>query len=162
MITPLIQSPRRSKFVADDCSADSVFGYLSHLEGTYPGFRAWFHDKVISPLSSEERAIFVKWVNERPSGIAIAKRSSEERKLCTLWVDPAARTSGVGADLGARAFEWLGTSKPLFTVPEERIEEFRGLLNRWDFHPRQALVGYYRSKKAEYVFNGQLKPKVSA
>ena len=162
MIELLTAPERRAAFSIGAHSTHSIFATLSHLEDTYPGFRAWFYGKVGSPHSREERATFVQKRNGRICGIAIAKRSFAERKLCTLWVQPEARTSGIAAELGAQAFEWLGTRKPLFTVPEERIPEFRTLLNRWDFQVQQTLIGYYRPERAEYVFNGQLKPNMSA
>jgi hypothetical protein len=163
MIAPFVALSEHPEFAADYKWTEEVFACLAHLEETYPGFRAWYYDKIGDLRPSEERAIFIRWVNgRRPLGIAIAKRSLTERKLCTLWVDHAARASGVAAELGSEAFAWLGTTKPLFTVPEERIAEFKGLLNRWDFRAEQVLNGYYRLGKAEYVFNGRLQATVRA
>jgi hypothetical protein len=95
-------------------------------------------------------------------GVAIVKRSIEEQKLCTLWVNKSMRGNGVAGSLVESAFRWLGTSWPLFTIPEERMDEFRGLLNRWDYSIAQREFGMYRPRKIEYVFNGRVKPGLSS
>jgi hypothetical protein len=140
---------------------DDVFSKLAPLEATYPAFRSWFFSTVV-PAHSDERAVFVAKNHNCILGIGIAKRSQTERKLCTLWTAPAARNKGVALAIAQQAFEWLETSHPLFTVPEERLSEFRQLLNRWQFKQVTAIVGYYRPTKTEYVFNGQLHAKLAS
>jgi GNAT superfamily N-acetyltransferase len=160
MIELSISHSRRSVSVngifTSGLSVDDVYLVLYPMEGIYPDFNVWFYDKIARRHESEERAVFIRHMHGRIAAVAIAKRSDAERKLCTLWVDPLRRGSGIAADLGERAFEWLGTRKPLFTIPEERMAEFRGLLNRWNFQKSQKLIGFYRAGKAEFVFNGQL------
>lgn len=132
-----------------------VFPSLSHVEEIYPGFRHWYFNKAIA-ASVNERAIFIATQSNQIFGVAIAKRSDTEKKLCTIWVKGEVRRSRVAFELGSRAFDWLGTDKPLFTVPEELIADFRGLLRRWDFNRFRIVSDYYRPGKKEYVFNGQL------
>jgi hypothetical protein len=138
---------------------DEIFAAIGPLETTYPGFRKWFFGTVV-PASYDERAVFVTKAHNRILGVGIAKRSLTERKLCTLWTAPAARDNGVALAIADRAFDWLETSHPLFTVPEERISEFQGLLKRWQFNRTNAVVGYYRPNKTEYVFNGRLQKEL--
>ena len=143
-------------------SCDEVYRTMSSLEAVYPNFREWYFGKVCKPSANEERATFIKVGAGRILGIGIAKRSLTERKLCTLWVSPDARDEGLGASIADRAFEWLGTRHPLFTVPEERLGEFQGLLKKWDFTESQKLNGYYRHCRSEYVFNGHLQAHCSS
>lgn len=138
----------------------SAFQRLEHLSGFYPGFCEWYHGKVIPGLLAQRRKIFLRLDGNKVLGVAIAKRGGEP-KLCTLWVADEARALGVASCLAKDAFDWIGTSKPLFTVPEERLLEFRGLLRKWEFHSTAEVAGYYRNDKVEYVFNGTLKPGVT-
>ena len=128
MIELSISHSRRSVSVngifTSGLSVDDVYLVLYPMEGIYPDFNVWFYDKIARRHESEERAVFIRHMHGRIAAVAIAKRSDAERKLCTLWVDPLRRGSGIAADLGERAFEWLGTRKPLFTIPEERMAEF--------------------------------------
>jgi hypothetical protein len=138
-----------------------VFEALSCVHGMYPGFKEWLFGKVVA-ASSGERAIFIETSGPSVLGIAIAKRSMLERKLCTLWVQHDARGGGVASSLANAAFDWLGTSRPLFSVPEERLSEFRSLLRSWEFVQSQALSGYYRPNKTEFVFNGILRASLNS
>lgn len=149
-----IQQPAQASLV-------EIFAAIGSLETIYPGFRNWFYSKV-AIASGDERAIFVTRARDRILGIGIAKRSLTERKLCTLWTAPTTRDSGIATAIADQAFDWLETSHPLFTVPEERIAEFRGLLRRWHFTRTNAVVSYYRPNKIEYVFNGYLRAKLAS
>jgi hypothetical protein len=139
-------------------AASSFFDSIKHLECVYPGFDAWFHGKVIPGLRDGSRKLFLESAAGRVAGLAIAKRTSTERKLCTLWVAREARNHGLAARLADEAFDWLGTTKPLFTVPDIRIEEFTGLLTRWEFVETQIVEDIYRRTSREFVFNGLLCP----
>lgn len=119
----------------------------------YPDFSNWFWSKVVRGLRTGERRIFTSIVDGELAGVAICKRAEIENKLCTLWVSPRARGRGVAAQLANDAFVWLGTRQPLFTVPEERLPEFGGLLRGWSFSGPVAHKELYRPKRTEYVFN---------
>jgi hypothetical protein len=155
-------SPNALCSPSEFCQLNQIFSELSSIHGMYPRFREWFFEKGTISSRTHQRAIFVRKIATRIVGIAIAKRCISERKLCTLWVADGARGLGIASDLADSAFDWLETSHPLFTVPEERISEFQGLLRDWRFSNGQTLKAYYRDNKIEYVFNGTLKPQLSA
>lgn len=126
------------------------------VAGLYPDFQGWFYGKVVAGLRIGERCIIPWTIDGRLAGIAICKRTPMERKLCTLWVSPNVRARGVAGKLARDAFAWMGDSKPLFTVPEERSGEFSGLVEAWSFPKATAYDGLYRTGRIEYVFNGPL------
>jgi len=143
-------------FAADRNQLSVVRTALGSVGDLYPGFDHWLSAKVGSGLDNGSRRVLVYRQRSRILGIAIAKRTPSERKLCTLWVDQGARGQRAGAALGSALFRWLNTDKPLFTVPEERLTEFRGLLNGWGFGQPNGIEGLYRDGKIEYVFNGAI------
>ncbi len=145
--------------VADSDLSD-VYSVLAHLEGMYPGFRLWYFSKVVTGVRNRQRQVFAAYAGSQIIGVAIAKRSAWERKLCTLWVEPEARSSGIADRLAESTFGWIGTRQPLFTVPEERLSEFARLINLWNFTEIERVVGLYRFQKIEYVFNGRLRPEL--
>lgn len=127
------------------------------VAGLYPDFQGWFYGKVVPGLRNGERSIIPWTIDSKFAGIAICKRGPIERKLCTLWISPDVRARGVAAKLARDAFAWIGDSKPLFTVPEERSAEFAGLVEGWAFSKPTAYTGLYRAGRVEYVFNGPLR-----
>jgi hypothetical protein len=59
-----------------------------------------------------------------------------------------------------RALAWLECEKPLITVCQERLDELRPLLRKFNFTLEQVCHSYYRPTRREYVFNGiALPPK---
>ncbi|RUX42502.1 hypothetical protein EOA33_31745 [Mesorhizobium sp. M4A.F.Ca.ET.050.02.1.1] len=138
--------------------AFSIYGWLERagVHQFYPNFRSWFFGKVLPGLDTGERKIITSYVEGTPAGVAICKRAETERKLCTLWVAPALRERGVAKSLASYAFDWLESDRPLFTVPEERIGEFAGLLRIWSFSAPRVYPALYRSDRAEYIFNSRV------
>ncbi|WP_140943601.1 hypothetical protein [Prosthecodimorpha hirschii] len=122
----------------------------------YPGFQGWFFGKVIPGLQDGQRSIAPWIVDSRLAGVAICKRTVAERKLSTLWICPKFQQRGIARELARIAFRWLGTSQPLFTVPEEHFHQFGTLLKVWSFPKYVAYRDLYRASRIEYVFNGPL------
>tara|TARA_R110002051_G_scaffold103257_1_gene175029 strand:+ start:1289 stop:1840 length:552 start_codon:yes stop_codon:yes gene_type:complete len=135
---------------------EAAWESLHHLEASYPGFCTWYWTKVIPGVGRGERKILISRLDTRVAGVAITKRDCAEAKLCTLWVAPTARATGVGRELMQAAIGWLGNEAPLFTVPAERIDEFRPLLKRFKFEETDRLGSAYRPGVTEHVFNGRL------
>lgn len=135
---------------------DDAWGELSHLEDTYPGFRAWFWGKVSLGVAGGTRRLFTLHDTRSIHGIVIAKRTDDERKLCTVWVAENARRRGVASALIDEACDWLAAARPLITVPEERMPELGPLLGRRGFVHTASLPSFYRPGRTEHVFNGQL------
>lgn len=130
---------------------------LAHLEAHYPGFCGWFASKVVPGLGVD-RLLIVRRSGCSVRGVAIAKRTPEERKLCTLWVDPSARGQGLGGALMAEALDWLDDPLPLVTVPDGVMAEASGLLRAHRFHHAQTIASAYGAGRDELVFNGSLIP----
>ncbi len=118
-------------FAVDRLQLPVVRAALGSACELYPGFDDWLRNKVGDGLLDGSRRVVIYRDKTRVAGIAIAKRTVDERKLCTLWVDRTARRRKIASALASVVFQWLGTDRPLFTVPEERLVEFQGLLKDW-------------------------------
>lgn len=139
----------------------SVWSELRHLEGVYPGFGSWYWKKVVPGLHDGSRKILTSTAGGVLSGIVIAK-SQNEKKICTVWVPREFRGHSIARHLMQGAFDWLGTTKPLFTVPDERMQEFAGLVRELGFEYRSTESDYYGIGRIEHVFNGVLKAPLHA
>ncbi len=140
--------------VEDEVVENVVWPTLAPLSAVYPGFERWFRGKVHVGIAGGRRRVFVVGPHWAPLAIAIAKRERAENKLCTLWVAPQARGSGVGSDLVEEVFDWLGDRSPLLTVPSERFTEFGPLIRRYGFVETARMTSLYRPGVVEHVFNG--------
>lgn len=134
---------------------NNIFNYLSKLENEYPNFDKWFHHKVIPGIKVGLREILIAEINGEIAGLAIIK-DEEEKKICTLRVSPEYRRMGIGSHLLDLSMEELHTNKPLITVSEIHIEEFKKLLFSKSFRTTEIHVDKYKKGVSEIVFNGHL------
>jgi hypothetical protein len=135
----------------------SVYDALAEPAAPYPEFQSWFYETLVPGINRGQRRLFIAyncvgWIG----GVVIAKRTAAERKLCTVWVSPSWRRHGIAKQLTTDALNWLGTDKPLFTVAEDRVWQFHGLLDAWDFGRPIRVPHLYRKGVSELVFNGTL------
>lgn len=142
-----------SELSLDKVSLARLFAELSHLEAVYPGFGRWYWGKMAPGLSDGTRKAIQATKDGVFEGIVIAKRTSEERKLCTLWTTERSRGSGIGTALFSEALDWLQDSSPVATVPAERIDQFGGLLRGQGFALTGVVDSMYRPGAKEFIFN---------
>lgn len=134
----------------------SALRLVSDFDIYYPEIDRWFETKVLPGIVAGTRRIIVRQDSGHVCGLAILKKESLERKICTIWVRPSHRGAGLGQRLVDESLEWLQCERPMLTVPEEALASFVPLLKRNDFELIQRADGYYRSGRCEYVFNGEL------
>ncbi len=128
---------------------------LADVKSHYPGFDAWFNNKVIRGCVDGTRAVFAA-VSERREeicGVVIAKRDLTESKICTLFVDPRFVGVGNGTRLLSRAVNWLKVPRPIITVDESKRECFRSIFAAHDFVETAAIRNLYHPGRLEYIYN---------
>jgi predicted GNAT family N-acyltransferase len=133
----------------------AVHKAISHLSSIYPDFDRWYWSKVVPEAAYGTRHIDTVVRDGALVAVAISKKNEIERKLCTIWVDPAARGAGHGPRLIGRACAWLGTETPYATVSEEHIEELRPIIERMGWRETGQVMSLYRPGRTEFLFNQQ-------
>jgi hypothetical protein len=136
-------------------TVSSAYGQLADLASYYPDFESWYWTKVVPGLGNQSRALFVHEQRGQFS-VVIAKRTPNEKKLCTVRTNARSLGQRVATNLIFEAMDWLGCEKPLITVPEERLSEFKAIFSRLDFSLGQIADSYYRPDRREYIFNGRI------
>lgn len=134
---------------------------LSFLRKDYPGFRKWFNQTVIKEVGSSRRQIYVASPIDRDdiiAGVMILKNTTEEKKICTLFVAEDYRTYGIGSRFVKLAINRLGTMFPVITVSGERNDAFFPFLQKFGFTLYGSYFGYYRETVVEYSYNGPIEP----
>ena len=124
----------------------------------YPKFEEWFNKILIENYNfPNKREIFICINKEKLliniCGIMILKKYKEEKKICTLYVLENFKNKQIGSQMIEISFEYLGTKKPLITIPEEEYLNFKPLLNKFDFIETKRIKNYYRKNKIEYFYN---------
>lgn len=96
---------------------------LIGLRSCYPKFEEWFNEKVY-PNISKSRQVFLATHNGIFSGALILKNTSNEKKVCTLFVNENNRFNKLGTDLIRIASEELETYKLPITISSEVHDVF--------------------------------------
>lgn len=103
----------------------------NHLQ--YPGYCKWFYGKNIPRVITGTGEILFYLDGLELVGLAILKRDIEEAKICTFMVREEYQKCGFGKALLERSFDYLGTDKPLITIPTKRLEEFSKIITAYDW-----------------------------
>ena len=157
----IIESKKRITTLRDnpvlfDYYIDSIYNTIIKLEQEYPGFHVWFYDKVRSDIMSNKREIIISLVDDHIAGVAILKKTVEEKKICTLRVLERYQKMGLGKRLVLESFEYLDTKTPLITVTSCRENQFKKLFNYFGFEKASECLDYYRKEYKELTYNGIL------
>lgn len=154
--TPALHSTMiQASFIKQEACLLRIWDEIQHLEKLYPDFRRWYWGKVVPGVQTGSRRVFTSVTEGSLSGIVIAK-SETEQKICTVWVPHHFRRKKIARQLMEQAIDWLGTEKPLFTVPESRALEFESLIRHLGFDYCGSLDGYYGDERTEHVYNGKI------
>ena len=120
----------------------------------YPEYFKWYYQTNIPRiLSGEGEAIFYL-DGFQIVGLSMLKRTDDEAKICTFFIDEEYRKRGYSSLLLEDSFGYLGTESPIITIPENRLDEFSKIIEAYGWVPTETTDEYY---SPEVIFND---PKV--
>ena len=121
----------------------------------YPSHCNHFYSKYVPGIFGGEREIISCYVDGKIVATAFLKKSKTELKISTFYIKPEYQKIGVATALAERCFEWLGTTKPLATIADYKLDQFSGIIKKYNWEETQVLDnGYYNDHSREHVFNG--------
>jgi len=134
-----------------------IYNFTYDLYKDYPNYFKWYWTKVVPGVIERTREIMIATMGNDYAGIIIVKNENGERKICTLFIAPKYRNQGIASILVHEAVNYLGTTKPLITIPEYKLEQFASIIENYGWEQTQVLEkGYYSSTSRELVFNGTI------
>ena len=123
----------------------------------YPLHCDHFYSKYVPCVFDGEREIISCYIGGKIVATAFLKKDESERKISTLYVKPEYQRQGVATILIEKCFEWLGTTKPLITIADYKLDQFSGIIKKYAWKETQVLdAGYYNDHSREHVFNGTI------
>lgn len=135
--------------------------FLADLAFEYPFFTEWL-EKVFKELTlTDSRLILLCCDNGifDIKGVSILKKTSDEKKICTLRVVKSYRNQGIGSCLLQKSVELLEDNKPLITVSGIHMKEFSSFLKKRGFVLKDKVKSLYKRGSYEYFFNVPYKHK---
>ena len=122
----------------------------------YPKHKEWYFQKQLPAITEETRNIlFARNPKDQNEIISMAclKKDKEEQKICTLYVSDKCRGLGIGTLIVEKSMEWLGTTKPLVTLADYKLEMFKPIINKYDWKLTEIVSGLYNDRSQELCFN---------
>ena len=135
-------------------AANEIYLLTDYNKLQYPEYFKWYyHTNIPRILDGEGEAIFYL-DGFQIVGLSMLKRTEDESKICTFLIDEEYRKKGYSKLILEDSYEFLGTEKPLITIPEKRLDEFSKIIEAYGWVPTETTDEYY---SPEIVFND---PKV--
>ena len=140
--------------------ATKIYMITDFICDDYPKHKEWYFTKQLpTTINSDERNIlFVRNPENANEIISMAclKRDDEEQKICTLYVSDKCRGLGIGKAIIEESMKWLGTTKPLITIADYKLEMFKPIINKYGWELTEIVSGLYNDRFQELCFNGSL------
>lgn len=127
------------------------------VKDDYPDYRTWYQTIQIPGIYNGTRNIIIAHIKERIVGFISLKKTSEEKKICTFYVEKNFRRNKIGMLLAAKAVEYLEEDKPLITIPLDKLNEFAHIAAKYDWQISDIKENLYRLNNPEVIVNGELK-----
>ena len=134
-----------------------AYNVTDHICKDYPQFFSWYWEKTVPEVFKRTRDILMATVNEEVAGVIFLKKEGNEKKICTLFVLEEYRKQGIATALLQEAFKYLGTTRPLVSIADYKLDQFSSIIKKYDWKETQILSdSYYNNTSREIVFNGKI------
>ena len=120
----------------------------------YPEYYKWYYQNNIPRIIKGDGEAIFYLDGFQVVALSILKKTDEEAKICTLLINDDYRKRGYSALILEESFKYLGTEKPLITIPEKRIKEFSNIIKAYNWTESERTNKYF---SPEIIFN---EPKV--
>lgn len=127
--------------------------FLVPLSGDYPGIEKWFVTKVVPGLRVGTRTILRVERHHSLVGLGIAKNEEDEKKICTVRVDPTYVGRGTGVRIFDGLLKWLDVDQPHLSVSEGKLPLFERIFDYYGFAHTSIVRGLYVPHQSEHGYN---------
>lgn len=129
--------------------------FLAKADMRYPNFAGRFNNLFDDNLQLKpDREIFFACKDDEIAGVAIAKSTKEESKICTLYVEKEHQRCGIGKKLMQLSLFWIGEDRIVtITLDSSKESEFAGILRHFGFVLDSKKENMYTHGKTELMYD---------
>ena len=120
----------------------------------YPEYYKWYYQKNLPRILAGNGETIFYLDGFQIVGLSMLKKSENESKICTFLINEEYRKRGFSKLILEDSYEYLGTERPLITIPEKRLDEFSEIIESYGWVASKTTNEYY---SPEVIFNS---PKV--
>lgn len=134
-------------------SEREALAFLVPLSGDYPEIEKWFVTKVVPGLRVGTRTILRVERDHKLVGLGIAKSEDNEKKICTVRVDPTYVGRGTGVRIFDGLLKWLDVDHPHLSVSDGKLPLFERIFDYYGFSHTSIVRGLYVPHQSEHGYN---------
>lgn len=124
--------------------------YLSYL---YPQINLWYWKTFAQGLYKNERNVLVvRDLDDEFAGFSLLKNTEYEKKLCTFYILPEFRESGIGKHLLPLSIDILGGKDIGITASKLIYPTLQPLLLKNSFTLEDQREGLYKPENTEHIY----------
>lgn len=131
----------------------SVLVLSMQVKQDYPDYKNWFLNTHVPGLYDGTRNIIVAHIKDKIVGFVSLKKTAEEKKICTFYVEKSFRQNKIGTILVEKAIEYLEEEKPLITIPLSKLHEFVRIGEKLGWEITDIKENLYRIGTPEVIVN---------
>ena len=131
-------------------ATNEIYLLTDYNHEQYPEYYKWFYNKNIPRVINGTGEIVFYLDGLTVAGLTILKKDDLEKKICTLMINEEYRKKGYSKMLLESSFDYLGTDKPLITIPTKRLDEFNKIITAYEWQEAKRHNNYYSE---EVIFN---------
>lgn len=129
------------------------------VKDDYPDYKEWYQLKQVPGIYDGTRNIIIAHIKDRIVGFVSLKKTKEEKKICTFYVEKSFRKNQIGTILVEKAIEYLDEEKPLITIPMNKLNQFIRISNKYNWEISDIKENLYRTTTPEVIVNGTIEEK---
>ena len=126
------------------------------VKNDYPDYKNWYQTIQVPGIYDGTRNIIIAHIGERIVGFVSLKKTPEEKKICTFYVEKTFRRNQIGSLLATKAVEYLEEDKPLITIPMDKLHEFTKIAEKYGWEISDIKENLYRTTTPEVIVNGSI------
>lgn len=131
------------------------------VKDDYPNYRNWYQTVQVPGIYDGSRNIIIAHISDRIVGFVSLKKTAEEKKICTFYVEKSFQRNRIGSLLATKAVEYLEEDKPLITIPMDKLHQFTRIGEKYNWEITDVKENLYRTTTPEVIVNGRT-PEVSS
>lgn len=131
------------------------------VKDDYPNYRNWYQTVQVPGIYDGSRNIIIAHISDRIVGFVSLKKTTEEKKICTFYVEKSFQRNRIGSLLAIKAVEYLEEDKPLITIPMDKLHQFTRIGEKYNWEITDVKENLYRTTTPEVIVNGRT-PEVSS
>lgn len=138
---------------------DDVLLLSMQVKNDYPDYRNWYQTIQVPGLYDGTRNIIIAHIKDKIVGFVSLKKTHDEKKICTFYVEKSFRRNHIGTLLAEKAVDYLEEEKPLITIPMDKLHEFVKIAEKYGWEISEIKENLYRTTTPEVIVNGELLEK---